>query len=297
LCILPSTCTYHLSHVRKERGSKMVEALCSQTEAYWFYFGYSRVYERMQKYFTSNEMREEGLNLANIHDASMKVLDVGAGTGTLSKQLVQRVDAANLTLIDQSPHMLEQAKAKPELMASTFVLADAHELPFDDASFDRVVSSGVIYYFPDPVRALREQLRVTRPGGVVLAMGSLQPKPLLIRFFATVFNRFPTEKQYVSWFEDAGFSNVQYKYISNPWNHAQYALAICGTKSDTTPQPARAMPPAPTLGRRLRKLLYLPLAVARFGLGMWAFAIIGPLQVLNASRGMRQLEAAASQEP
>ena len=30
-----------------------LEALCSQTEAYWFYWGWSRVYERMQKYFTS----------------------------------------------------------------------------------------------------------------------------------------------------------------------------------------------------------------------------------------------------
>mgnify|MGYP003316265365 CR=1 FL=1 len=58
-----------------------LEALCSQTEAYWFYWGWSRVYERMQKYFTSNEMREAGLDLAEIKDPSLQVLDVGAGTG------------------------------------------------------------------------------------------------------------------------------------------------------------------------------------------------------------------------
>ena len=92
-----------------------VEALCSQTEAYWFYFGWSRVYERMQKFFTSNEMREAGLDLAEIHEPDLRVLDVGAGTGTLSMQVLERVEAQNLTLIDQSPHMLQQAQAKPAL--------------------------------------------------------------------------------------------------------------------------------------------------------------------------------------
>jgi len=268
-----------------------LEALCSQTEAYWFYWGWSRVYERMQKYFTSPEMREQGLDLAGITDPALQVLDVGAGTGTLSMQVLRRVPARNLTLLDQSPQMLQQAKAKPQLAESSFALADAHQLPFDDERFDRVVSSGVIYYFPDPVGALREQLRVTKRGGVVLAMGSLRPKPAFVRFFATLFNRFPTEEQYVSWFREAGFSDVRTKYISNPWNSQQYALAICGTKGDAAPQPPRAVQPAPSLGRRLRGLIYLPFALVRFGVGMAAFAVVGPLQVLVASRGMRQLEA------
>ena len=83
-----------------------LEALCSQTEAYWFYWGWSRVYERMQKYFTSPEMREQGLDLAGISDPALQVLDVGAGTGTLSMQVLRRVPARNLTLLDQSPQML-----------------------------------------------------------------------------------------------------------------------------------------------------------------------------------------------
>ena len=148
-----------------------LEALCSQTEAYWFYWGWSRVYERMQKYFTSPEMREQGLDLAGISDPALQVLDVGAGTGTLSMQVLRRVPARNLTLLDQSPQMLQQAKAKPQLAESSFALADAHQLPFDDERFDRVVSSGVIYYFPDPVGALREQLRLCKLLAPVLAQG------------------------------------------------------------------------------------------------------------------------------
>ena len=116
-----------------------------------------------------------------------------------------------------------------------------------------------------------------------------------MRFFANIFNRFPTEKQYVSWFVEAGFSDVHYKYISNPWNHQQYALAVSGTKAEGAPQPPRAAPVAPSFSRRLRGFFYLPLALTRFALGLGAFAIIGPLQILNASRGMRRLEAEAEQ--
>lgn len=315
-----------------------LEGLCSQTEAYWFYVFWSNVYERMQKYFTSPEMREAGLDLAAL-SPGLKVLDVGAGTGTLSLQVGARVGAEHMTLLDQSPHMLDQAKAKPVLQKCTFVLSDAQTLPFDDDAFDRVVSSGAIYYFPKPVEAVTEMLRVVRPGGRVLAMGSLQPKPRFIRLFAQVrerarprnsrpvcasprtrtrtrrpareaailrllgapykplspqhaqqvFNRFPTEEEYISWFEGAGLVDVKTQHITNPWNTKAYALAIVGTKPADGPRPARCTPPPATAVNQLRRLVYLPVALVRFGLAMLAFGVIGPLQIINALRGMRSL--------
>jgi len=267
-----------------------LEGLCSPTEAWLFYYGWSRVYDRMQPFFTSNEMREAGLELAQL-DGPMKILDVGAGTGTLSLQVAKRIGAEQLTLLDQSAQMLDQAKAKPELADCQFVLSDAQTLPFDDDSFDRVVSSGSFYYFPEPVAALREQMRVVRPGGRVLVMGSLQPKPLLIRFFAQTFNRFPTEEQYRSWFAASGLTDVQTRFVSNPWNAEQYAIAICGVKAPGTPQPPRNMPAPDTPQSRLRRLAMLPLALARFGLALGAFFVIGPLQVATAAIGMRRLRA------
>jgi len=272
--------------------SLRLEGLCSQTEARWFYWGWSLVYDEMQPYFTSDEMREAGLDMADLVKAGpLNVLDVGAGTGTLSRQVLRRVPTAKLTLLDLSPEMLERAKAKPELAPCSFVLSDAESLPFDDSSFDRVVSSGTLYYYPRPVVALREQLRVVKPGGHVLAMGSLAPKPMLVRLLAQTFNRFPTEEQYVQWFEAAGLSNVRTRYISNPWNAAQYALAIAGTKAAGTASPPRSLPPPPTLQSRLRELAYLPVAAIRFAVAIIAFAVIGPIQVLTARRGMMQLAA------
>ena len=181
-----------------------LEGLCSETEARWFYWGWSRVYDAMQPFFTSDSMRDAGLDMAGIDSATApKILDVGAGTGTLSLNILRRVPNAEITLLDQSPEMLERARLKPALEGCAFELADAQvlpcarpfdpaaepslpassdsmraivrqALPFDDDSFDCVVSSGSLYYYPRPVTALQEQLRVVRPGGVVLAMGSLQ---------------------------------------------------------------------------------------------------------------------------
>jgi MPBQ/MSBQ methyltransferase len=274
-----------------------LEGLCSPTEAWLFYFGWSRIYDAMQPFFTSPEMREAGLDLAELHTeggaATLDVLDMGAGTGTLSQQVVQR-GVKKLTLLDQSAQMLDQARAKPLLAECSFVLADASQpLPFDDDSFDRIVSSGFFYYMPNPVEALREQMRVTRVGGRVLVMGSLAPKPLLVRLLAQTFNRFPTTEQYEGWFRDAGLSDVSYKYVSNPWNAQQYAIAIVGIKAPGTAQPARLAPRSDAPLSRLRRLAYLPLACARFGVALAAFAFIGPLQVATAAMGMRRMRLKA----
>ena len=273
-----------------------LEGLCSPTEAWLFYYGWSRVYDVMQPYFTSPEMREAGLDLAGVSGDALEVLDMGAGTGTLSCQVRSR-GVKKLTLLDQSAQMLDQAKAKPPLADCAFVLADATQpLPLEAARFDRVVSSGFFYYLPNPVEVLREKMRVLKPGGKVLVMGSLAPKPRLVRFFAQTFNRFPTEAQYEGWFKDAGLENVEWKHITNPWNANQYAIAIVGTR------PAGALPPlapaalpaalpAGTTMAKLRKLAHYPLAAARFALAVAAFAVVGPLQVANAAMGMRRLKA------
>ena len=271
-----------------------LEGLCSPTEAWLFYYGWSRVYDVMQPYFTSPEMREAGLELAGVKGAALDVLDMGAGTGTLSLQVAAR-GVKRLTLLDQSAQMLDQARAKPPLADCNFVLADATQpLPFDGESFDRVVSSGFFYYLPNPVEALREQMRVLKPGGRILVMGSLAPKPFLVRLLAQTFNRFPTEQEYEGWFREAGLADVQWKHISNPWNANQYAIAIVGTRSPNTPLPPRPPQPSNTPVSRLRRLAYWPVAAARFGIALVAFAVVGPLQIAKAAMGMRRLRTNAA---
>mmetsp|Transcript_18231 Transcript_18231/g.60974 ORF Transcript_18231/g.60974 Transcript_18231/m.60974 type:complete len:197 (+) Transcript_18231:1-591(+) len=185
-------------------------------------------------------------------------------------------------MLDHSAGMLSKARAKPELQDVTKILGDAQDLPFEDDSFDRVVSSGAIYYWPDPVAAMREARRVLKPGGRALAIGTLQPSAPGIRLIAQTFNRFPTEAQYVQWFTEAGFQDVQTVNVANPWNEAQFAIAVTGTRPADDGKVPKATP-APEASRKPSGLLNLLVLLGRYALSMAAFAVVGPLQVLMAA--------------
>ena len=89
-----------------------------------------------------------------------RVLDVGCGAGAVLGP-VSRL--ASATGIELSPAMAERARvAAPD---AHVVVGDAASLPFDDASFDVVLSSFVVFFLDDPTAALREWRRVIAPGG------------------------------------------------------------------------------------------------------------------------------------
>ncbi len=98
-----------------------------------------------------------------------RVLDVGSGAGTDSLVAAQMVGPeGRVTGIDMTPEMLEKARAGArELGAENveFVEGEAEELPFPDASFDVVISNGVIDLVPDKDAVFSEIYRVLKPGG------------------------------------------------------------------------------------------------------------------------------------
>ena len=144
-------------------------------EAYWFYRFLSLWYDRwVNPLFWTPAMRGLALDEARL-EPGVTVLDVGAGTGFTTAGIVARVDAASVTMLDQSPHQLKRSRAKPELEACPRVLGDAENLPFADDAFDRYVSAGSIEYWPDPLRGIAEAYRVTRADGVALVIGPVRP--------------------------------------------------------------------------------------------------------------------------
>ena len=100
-------------------------------------------------------------------------LEIGAGTGYFSLNLVQLGLIGSATATDISPGMLASLEANAtELgLAVTTEVSDAELLPFDDQSFDLVFGHAVLHHIPDLERAFAELHRVLRPGGALAFCG------------------------------------------------------------------------------------------------------------------------------
>jgi ubiquinone/menaquinone biosynthesis C-methylase UbiE len=97
--------------------------------------------------------------------AGLRVLDVGCGQGI--DVACYAMAGAYASGVDLTPRHVELARAHTEALGleADIVEADAERLPFDDQSFDRVSSNGVLHHTPDMPAALREIRRVLAPGG------------------------------------------------------------------------------------------------------------------------------------
>ena len=110
---------------------------------------------------------------AEPRDPFADALEIGAGTGYFSLNLLQLGLAGRATATDISPGMLtrlERSAAELGLEVET-VCTEAETLPFADASFDLVFGHAVLHHIPDLERAFAEFRRVLRPGGTVAFCG------------------------------------------------------------------------------------------------------------------------------
>jgi ubiquinone/menaquinone biosynthesis C-methylase UbiE len=112
--------------------------------------------------------------------ATGNVLEVAVGTGL---NLEAYPDDITLTGIDWSDAMLDIARDRSSQLGRTATLqqADAHELPFDDASFDTVVCTFGLCAIPDHTRAITEMSRVLRPGGRLILVDHIESTSRAVR--------------------------------------------------------------------------------------------------------------------
>lgn len=104
-----------------------------------------------------------------------RIVDVGCGTGFLTRLAAKGLKGDGQVIgIDRNPQLLRYARqaAKGAGLGSlvSFRQGDATRLPLEDDFADRVICQAVLWTLPDPRRAIREMIRVCRPGGLVGAI-------------------------------------------------------------------------------------------------------------------------------
>jgi MPBQ/MSBQ methyltransferase len=276
---------------RRVSSAARMRLIQHKREAYWFYRVLSLGYDEwVNPLFWTPAMRARALAAARLDRRDLNVLDAGAGTGFTTEGIVASVDPSNVTMLDQSPHQLARAARRPVLAGVRRLLGDAEALPFADDSFDRYVSAGSIEYWPDPQRGIAEAYRVLRPGGVALVVGPVQPGGRLARALADLWMLFPSVEQYRTWFERAGFADVEVVPVAPDWyrdTRVPYAVAVAGVCAAAGPSPLAVAPVVEELDapqsvpQRLR-------SAARFAVGSLAGLAFVPIALAMMLRARRE---------
>ncbi len=140
-------------------------------------------YDRFSRYMESGAREFYGrLSVA----PGCRLLDVGCGSGQLA--LIAAKDGLEVTGVDIAGNLVERARvrARAEGINARFEEADAEALPFDDASFDVVVSLIGAMFAPRPDLVAQELLRVCKPGGTI-AMANWTAQGFVGQMFKTVY--------------------------------------------------------------------------------------------------------------
>lgn len=178
-----------------------------------------RLEAKTQAAISRRQLRRAGLV------AGMDALDVGCGTGAVTRVMTAIAGPGRATGVDASAARIEQARVLAARwgMATTFLCADATALELPSASFDFTWSRFLFEYLAQPERTLAEMVRVTRPGGTVVVAdldGQLQTfHPLdaaTANSLAAVLGALEdggfdpdVGRKLHGWFRDAGLADIQ----------------------------------------------------------------------------------------
>jgi SAM-dependent methyltransferase len=158
--------------------------------------------------------------------AGDRLLDVGCGPGTITADLAELVAPGRVVGVDASADPLPQARAEARRRGLTtvdYMMGDVYALAHPDGAFDVTHAHQVLQHLADPVAALRELRRVTRPGGLVAARDAdygamvwypgsagLQEWRELYRAVARANGGEPDAgRRMLSWARAAGFDDIE----------------------------------------------------------------------------------------
>ena len=123
--------------------------------------------ERLERK-TKTDFAQKQLQWAGLK-RNMKALEVGCGTGAVTRVISEMSEGSLVVGVDASLDRVIDGKqlAYDSSIAAKFVQGNALRLPFDSGSFDFSWSRFLFEYLSEPIKALKEMIRVTKPGGIV----------------------------------------------------------------------------------------------------------------------------------
>ena len=179
----------------------------------WLYDQFAPHYDRVKQYDKTSDatmlaalvLRHLTASLADCTCGAM-VLDVGTGTGRLPDALFgQQGFRGHVVALDASDGMLDLARAKLARYAGriTFLRRDAQQLPFDPHTFDAVTCLEALEFMRNWRDAVREMLRVLKPGGLLMLSNRIGPDA-----WKLPGRTLPTQAL-ASWLRELGLQDVQ----------------------------------------------------------------------------------------
>lgn len=129
-----------------------------------------------------------------IGNPNLTLLDVGAGSGTMTASLAKYMPHGHVTGFDLSAEVLKSAAQHAKdvgVKNVSFQTGSVYDLPFEDGAFDVVHTPQMLRHLDSPIQALKELIRVTKPDGGVVAVRETDMRtwsfwpmlPALERFF------------------------------------------------------------------------------------------------------------------
>lgn len=146
-------------------------------------------YDLMNRLMTGGQdirWRKRVVELARVNN-NASLLDLGTGTGDLAREALSAFPQAKVTAADFTLEMMRVGRKTSLLNFST---ADALHLPFNDSSFDAVISGFLMRNVIDLQKALAEQYRVLKKGGRIVILDTTRPRKNILSPFISFHMHF-----------------------------------------------------------------------------------------------------------